>query len=126
MKRVSRRASVRLAACLAGGLLAAASALSAEQSATGAERLDLELIRRNWKGDFDKMVERNMIRALVVYSKTFYFLDGATQRGASYDALRAFEDRVNKQLGRKVHRVHVVFIPVSRDELLPEIGRAHV
>ena len=30
-----------------------------------------------WSGDFDGMVERHLIRALVPYSKTFYFLDGA-------------------------------------------------
>jgi hypothetical protein len=35
---------------------------------------------QNWTGDFDQMVERHRIRALVPYSKTFYFLDGADQR----------------------------------------------
>ena len=31
-------------------------------------------------GDFDAMVERRFVRALVVYSGTFYFLDGGTQK----------------------------------------------
>jgi len=34
-------------------------------------------------GDFDGMVRRNEIRALSPYSKTFYYLDGAEQRGLS-------------------------------------------
>jgi len=32
---------------------------------------------RKWTGDLDEMAERRLIRALVPYSKTFYFLDGA-------------------------------------------------
>ncbi len=111
----------RLAAFLAGGLIAAVPAWSAEKASKDARGLDLELIQRKRTGDFDKMVERHMIRALVVYSKTFYFLDGATQRGASYDALRSFEEQVNKRLGKKVRRVQVVFIPVARDDLLPAL-----
>ena len=27
-----------------------------------------------WKGDYNAMVERRLIRALVVYSKTYYFM----------------------------------------------------
>jgi membrane-bound lytic murein transglycosylase MltF len=76
---------------------------------------------RRWSGDFEGMQERNFIRALVVYSKTFYFLDGATQRGASYEALKTFEDFVNQRLGRRTVKLQVVVIPVSRDELLPAL-----
>ncbi|MBW2056351.1 MAG: lytic transglycosylase F [Deltaproteobacteria bacterium] len=72
-----------------------------------------------WTGDFDGMAGRRMIRALVVYSKTFYFLDRGRQRGATYELLREFEKFVNTRLKTKTLRVQVVFIPVSRDELLP-------
>jgi ABC-type amino acid transport substrate-binding protein len=41
-----------------------------------------------------------------------------TQRGLSYDAGRAFEDELNQKLGKKAMRVDVVFVPVSRDEIL--------
>ena len=70
-------------------------------------------------GDFDKMVQHHTIRALVVYSKTFYFLDRRRQRGISYELLREFEKFVNKKLKTKTLKVQVVFIPVSRDELIP-------
>jgi hypothetical protein len=33
------------------------------------------LVNKPWIGDFDKMAEKRQIRVLVVYSKTFYFLD---------------------------------------------------
>ena len=61
-----------------------------------------------WTGDFDGMVERHRIRALVAFSKTFYFLDRATQRGASYEALKEFEKTVNKELKKKTVKVEVV------------------
>jgi membrane-bound lytic murein transglycosylase MltF len=72
-----------------------------------------------WTGDLDGMLKRRQIRALVVSSKTFYFVDRGTQRGATYDALRAFEDDLNRRLRTGPLRVHVVFVPVRRDELLP-------
>jgi membrane-bound lytic murein transglycosylase MltF len=71
-----------------------------------------------WSGDFDGMVERGRIRALVAFSKTFYFLDGGTQRGMSYEVLREFEKTINKKLKTGHLKVQVIFIPVSRDELI--------
>ena len=70
-----------------------------------------------WTGDFDGMLERRRIRALVPYSKTFYFLDGATQRGIAYEVMKLFEKWVNKELNTKHLQVHVVMIPTPRDEL---------
>jgi membrane-bound lytic murein transglycosylase MltF len=72
-------------------------------------------------GDFDKMVQHRTIRALIVYSKTFYFLDRGRQHGLSFEALKEFEKFVNKKLKTKTLKVQVVFIPVSRDELIPSL-----
>ena len=69
-------------------------------------------------GDLDAMVERDAIRALVPMSKTFYFLDGAQQRGISYEGMQMFEEQINASLERGHLRVHVVMIPVARDELI--------
>ena len=71
-----------------------------------------------WSGDFDGMVQRRQIRALVAFSKTFYFLDGATQRGMSYEMLKQFEKAINKQLKTGNLKVRVIIIPVSRDGLI--------
>ncbi len=81
----------------------------------------LKLVTAPQKPDFDGMVAARTIRALVVRSKTFYFLDGAVQRGLSYDALIAFEKFVNQQLNTKTLQLSVHFIPVSRDQLLPAL-----
>ena len=78
--------------------------------------------------DLDEMIQRRMIRVLVVNSKTFYFLDKGAQRGLTYDVFKAFEDDLNKKLKNKHIRVHVLFVPVSRDELLPALveGRGDI
>jgi len=72
-------------------------------------------------GDFDEMVQLRTIRALVAYSKTFYFIDRGRQYGISYEALKTFEKFVNKKLQTKTLKIQVVFIPVSRDELIPSL-----
>ncbi len=71
--------------------------------------------------DFDGMAEQRTIRALVVRSRTFYFLDGAVQRGLSYDALQAFESYVNKKLKTGNLKLQLHFIPVQRDQLIPAL-----
>ena len=76
-----------------------------------------------WTGDFDGMLERRTIRVLVVYSKTFYFLDGAEQRGTSYEAFKEFEKTLNEKLKLDTIKLQVVFIPVKRDELLPALQK---
>jgi membrane-bound lytic murein transglycosylase MltF len=72
-----------------------------------------------WYGDFDGMAERHLIRALVPYSKTFYFLDRADQRGLTYELLRKFEGYVNQELERKTLKIRLVVIPTKRDRLIP-------
>ena len=100
-------------------------------SAAGQEIKSADQARKmvdTWTGDFDGMVERHRIRALVAFSKTFYFLDGGRQRGTSYEALKEFEKTANKELKKKTVKVEVVFIPVSRDELIPGLveGRGDI
>jgi membrane-bound lytic murein transglycosylase MltF len=81
-----------------------------------------------WTGDLDSMIKRRRIRVLVTYSKTNYFVDRGTQRGLTYDSFRLFEDDLNKKLKNKSIRVHVVFVPVSRDSLIPALleGRGDI
>jgi membrane-bound lytic murein transglycosylase MltF len=89
-------------------------------AASSDQPLAIDLQQQPWRGDLPGMIKRRAIRVLVPYSRTLYFVDlGGTQRGMSYDFMRAFEDDFNNRLGRGDLRVHVVFIPVSRARLLP-------
>ena len=94
--------------------------ISINATETRAIESDLELGKK-WSGDFDGMAERHLIRALVPYSKTFYFLDGADQRGLTYELLKEFETFINKELQRKSLKVRLVVIPTKRDRLLPAL-----
>ena len=80
-------------------------------------------LNEQWLGDLDGMIERRRIRALVPYSKTSYFIDGAQRRGAAFEALNHFEIELNKVLGQtgKVPYVRVIFIPLTRDRILPAL-----
>lgn len=76
-----------------------------------------------WTGDLDGMIERRRIRALVPYSQSVYYIDGPTRRGIAYEAMVHFEKELNKQLEDRLdgNRVRVIFIPVTRDKLLPAL-----
>jgi membrane-bound lytic murein transglycosylase MltF len=87
------------------------------------------LLQKTWTADLDGMTERRVVRALVVYSKTNYFIDKGTQRGISYDYLRLFEDEINAQLKKQKKRpVIMVSVPVPRDQLIPALlaGRGDI
>jgi len=83
---------------------------------------------KKWTGDFDGMAKRRVIRALVPYSKTFYFVDRAVQRGLSYDVTRLLEADINKKLKTGHVRIHVLCIPVTRGEMIPALleGRGDI
>jgi membrane-bound lytic murein transglycosylase MltF len=81
-----------------------------------------------WTGDLDGMIKRRVIRVLVPYSKTFYFVDRAVQRGLSYDVTRLLEADLNKKLKTGNVRLHVICVPVSRDKMIPYLleGRGDI
>ncbi|MDT3776814.1 lytic transglycosylase F [Nitrospira sp. MA-1] len=74
-----------------------------------------------WTGDWDGMVSRNQVRVLVPFSKTYYFLDRGRQRGLTYDLMKIFAKQINQDLQRKIVQVQFIFIPVNRDELIPDL-----
>ena len=71
------------------------------------------------------MMTRRIIRAGVVFSRTHYFIDRGMQRGAAYEALKLFEDQLNRRR-KPADWVHVVFVPMSREALLPALVNGQV
>ncbi len=88
----------------------------------------VQYITEKWTGDFDGMADRNIIRVLVVFNKTMYFLDGAETKGITYEAFKEFEAFANKRLKKKTMKTNIVFVPVSRDRLIPSLleGRGDI
>ncbi|BAN47188.1 lytic transglycosylase F [Metapseudomonas resinovorans] len=76
-----------------------------------------------WKGDFEGMRERRLVRILVPYSKTFYAVDRGRQRGIAYEIGRALEGWLNKNhpYKNKSLQWRVAFFPVDRGELLDKL-----
>jgi membrane-bound lytic murein transglycosylase MltF len=75
-----------------------------------------------WKGDYDQMVERRIIRVLVPYSRTLYFNDKGRERGITAEFVRDFERWVNQK--HKTHKrpVTVFIIPTTRDKMLSGVA----
>ena len=72
-------------------------------------------------GDFDQMAKARVIRVLVPFSKTIYFLDRGAERGTAAEFGREFERWLNKRHGTKALKLHVAFVPTARDRLLPDL-----
>jgi membrane-bound lytic murein transglycosylase MltF len=72
-----------------------------------------------FKGDLDGMTKRRVIRVLTVQNPVLYFVDRGREVGLTYEAVKAFEKQLNQDLGNKVVTVHVIVIPVARDQLIP-------
>jgi membrane-bound lytic murein transglycosylase MltF len=72
-----------------------------------------------FKGDLDGMVKRRVIRVLTVQNPVLYFVDRGREVGMTYELVKAFEKQLNENLGNKVVTLHVIAIPVARDQLIP-------
>ncbi len=68
------------------------------------------------------MTQRRVVRMLVIYSKTSYFIDNAQQRGATYDMGMELEKWLNRGNKDRARPIRVVFIPTSRARLLTDLN----
>jgi len=121
------------ATAVAGAAQTAASATPASTTwaqASPAQARGLSLATKVWTGDFDKMLERRMIRVDVPFSRSLYFNDKGRERGISAELVRDFERWINakyaRQLGRRPLTVYIVV--ATRDHLLRDVaeGRADI
>ncbi len=70
------------------------------------------------KDDFDGMEKRRIVRILVPFSKTIYFIDRGQQLGTAVESGMALEKELNKGRKKQVDKIHVGFVPVPRARLL--------
>jgi len=104
-------------------LLVAMTAVAAEPSTPPKKPRALSTVAREFKGDFDGMVERRVIRVLVPYSRTFYFNDKGRERGLTADFVRDFERYINQKYRQELGNrpITVLLIPTTRDKLLRNV-----
>jgi membrane-bound lytic murein transglycosylase MltF len=84
------------------------------------------LVDKPFTGDFDEMVKHRTIRVAVTFNRTHYFIDKGQERGITYEALKAFESDLNKDLKTGNLKVHVVIVPLSRDQLYQALASGKV
>jgi hypothetical protein len=98
-----------LRVALAAWLLAAAPLAFAQQPAKApATPHALPTEAREWKNDFDAIVERRHVRVLVPYNRTLYFNDkGATDRRRLRPLRAVHQQKYAKQLGKRPITVYM-------------------
>jgi membrane-bound lytic murein transglycosylase MltF len=84
------------------------------------------VVDKPFTGDFDEMVRRRAIRVAVTFNRTHYFIDKGQERGITYEALKSFENDLNTDLKTGNLKVHVVIVPMSRDQLYPALSTGKV
>jgi membrane-bound lytic murein transglycosylase MltF len=90
-------------------------------SAEHAAPRKLTIANKPWSGDFDKMLERRVIRVYAPFSRSLYFNDKGRERGIAVELVRDWERYLNikyaKQLGKRPLTIYIG--PATRDKLLP-------
>ncbi len=88
---------------------------------------ELEKRRGVYKGDIDD--KKRLIRALVFFNRSSYFIDQGRPRGISYEALVEFERFVNRKLHPNDRtgkdKINIVLIPTSHEKLQSDLLDGH-
>ncbi len=75
--------------------------------------------------DLKAMKDRRIVRVLVPYSKTIYFLDKGRQYGTAVQFGLELEKVLNKDRKRQIDHINVIFVPVSRNRLLGALNEGY-
>ena len=84
------------------------------------------MFEKPFTGDFDEMIKRRVIRVAVTFNRTHYFIDHGQERGLTYESLKLFEKDLNTDLKTGNLKVHVVIVPMSREQLYPALSSGKV
>ncbi|WP_168206420.1 lytic transglycosylase F [Labrenzia sp. PHM005] len=73
---------------------------------------------RAFKGDFDGMKRDKVIRVLIPFSITDYYLENGQEKGLSVEYVREFEKELNKGIRKELDKIRIVLLPTFRDDLI--------
>jgi membrane-bound lytic murein transglycosylase MltF len=78
--------------------------------------------------DLDALRKRGVVRVLVSYKKTEYFVVNGQQRGFEYELMEQFEGFINKGVKKGQWHFDVVYIPVPFERLISHLveGRGDI
>lgn len=93
------------------------------------EKTLMDRIHQRWTGDFDEIrKKRRVIRVLVSYNSTNFFVVQGQPRGLEYELLHQYERFLNKGVLKLDGKTYVAFISVPFKKLLPALieGRGDI
>src|SRR5215472_7942840 len=73
-------------------------------------------------GDWDKILKRGHLRALVVYNRGGFYYDKGRPRGMVIDAMDEFEKKINKRLRTGAKKFTVQYLSVPPGQLLQDLN----
>jgi len=121
---VGRLALACLAALAAAAVSIAQAPAAAPAPAPTEKPRRLAIANKKWTGDFDKLLERRMIRVYAPFSRSLFFSDKGRERGLAAELVRDWERYLNfkyaKQLGKRPLTIYIA--PATRDKLLPDLA----
>ena len=97
-------------------------ALDIEESTPSDYRLNLPPHFGRWTGDWDEIRKHNVLRMLVVYSKTSFFYDRARPGGLNAALAQELELYLNRKHKTRLKKIQVAVLPVTPDQLLPYLN----
>ena len=79
---------------------------------------------KQWTGDLDVLLQHQIIRIGVPYSKTLYYTVKGTQYGVAYEGGKAFEEYLNKKYRQQQHKnlkIYVIFMVTPPDKAVSNL-----
>ena len=81
----------------------------------------LDVFKQQFTDDLPQMRERQLIRALVVQSRTGFFINKGKIQGLQAAYLKNYEKFINKNIKKATNKIHIVYIPVPFNQLIPAL-----
>ena len=119
-----------VALIIAGYLFAITQVLNAQEKTTQAEEqvdpltsdvIIPSVVDRKFTDDLSIIRQRGILRSLVSFSRTDFFLQGAHPRGLFIEVLNQYESFLNKGRKRKTPEIIIKYVPVTFDRLIPAL-----
>jgi membrane-bound lytic murein transglycosylase MltF len=102
--------------------LANAEPVSDQPQSPDEMEIALERIGKPFIGDLDQIKERRVLRVLVSYGKTNFFIHDGAMKGFEYELLKNYEAFLNQGVKKRTDHIHLAFIPVPFDRLLDDLN----
>ncbi len=85
-------------------------------------------IQKPFKGDLRELRKKRVIRALVSYSRTRFFIDQGVPRGFEYELLQHYEKFLNRKIRRNADKIKIISVPMPDDAILDALqdGRGDI